>query len=271
MTMIYYKIKEKKMNQSEKRIYLIKELLSESSQYRDVEIPADEKEQKNMLRAFMNIREPKPISKEFLDIQDEYLQKENEMAGITDIDDLVPIKSDSRIYLWQGDMTTLRIEAIVNPANCRLCGCFQPLHNCADNIIHSKSGIQLRLKCNDIMQKQGYAEPTGKAKITPAYNLPCDYVLHTVGPIVDGKLTKEHEELLASCYRSCLELAEQSGVESIAFCCISTGVFMFPNDRAAEIAVKTVKDYLKDHDGIKKVVFNVFKDIDLEIYDRLLN
>jgi O-acetyl-ADP-ribose deacetylase (regulator of RNase III) len=121
------------------------------------------------------------------------------------------------------------------------------------------------------MTAQGHEEETGKAKITPSYNLPCKYVVHTVGPIVQGRLTKEHERLLASCYRSCLELAGQSGAESIAFCCISTGVFMFPNDRAAEIAVETVKDCLKENDTIKKVVFNVFKDIDLEIYDKLLN
>lgn len=196
--------------------------------------------------------------------------EENNSVEITEVNHLTPSNLDDRIILWQGDITALRVDAIVNAANSQMCGCFRPMHNCVDNIIHSKSGIQLRLKCAEIMQKQGHEESTGQAKITPAYNLPCKYVLHTVGPIVQGRLTKYHEELLASCYRSCLKLAESSGVESIAFCCISTGVFMFPNQRAAEIAVETVREYLKDHDGIKQVVFNVFKDTDLAIYRDLL-
>lgn len=151
-----------------------------------------------------------------------------------------------------------------------MCGCFRPMHNCVDNIIHSKAGIELRLCCYDLMQAQGYEEPTGQAKITPAFNLPCKYVLHTVGPIVQGRLQKKHERLLASCYRSCLELAEEHKVESIAFCCISTGVFMFPNQRAAEIAVETVLNYFKETGSQMKVVFNVFKDEDLEIYRKIL-
>ncbi len=213
---------------------------------------------------------PKEISEEFLSVQDEYLQAENMAQGITDVNSLQPCSINERIYLWQGDITTLKIDAITNPANKGMLGCFQPLHNCADNIIHSKSGIRLRQTCHHIMKKQGHEDPTGQAKITPAYNLPCRYILHTVGPIVQDRLTKEHERLLASCYLSCLKLAEESGVESIAFCCISTGVFMFPNERAAEIAVKTVKEYLDCHDGIKKIVFNVYKEIDLEIYQHLL-
>ena len=149
-------------------------------------------------------------------------------------------------------------------------GCYRALHNCVDNIIHSKAGIQLRLKCNEIMEKQGYEEPTGQAKITPAYNLPCEYVLHTVGPIVQGELNQEHCDLLKSCYRSCLELAETSGLHSIAFCCISTGVFMFPNEKAAEIAVATVREFLDSHSGIEKVIYNVFKEADYDIYRKLL-
>lgn len=258
------------MNHEEQRIWLIRQLLDEEPYYKKYRIPAGEQEQKDMLRSLMNVREPKKIDDNFLKMQDEYLLKENSCVPITDVNALIPSKLDDRIILWQGDITSLRVDAIVNAANSRMCGCFQPMHNCIDNIIHSKSGIQLRLKCAEIMQRQGHEEPTGCAQITPAYNLPCKYVIHTVGPIVQGKLTRRHEELLSSCYRSCLELAERSGVESIAFCCISTGVFMFPNRRAAEIAVETVREYLKDHDGIKKVVFNVFKDIDLEIYCDIL-
>ena len=174
------------------------------------------------------------------------------------------------IYLWQGDITTLRCDAIVNAANSGLTGCYQPCHNCIDNCIHTYAGIQLRNACSDIMEKQGYEEPMGKAKITPAFNLPCKYVLHTVGPIVQGHLTKEHEELLASCYRSCLKLADENGVKSVAFCCISTGVFMFPNERAAEIAVQTVRDYRREKNSGIEVIFNVWKDVDYEIYRELL-
>ena len=176
----------------------------------------------------------------------------------------------TKLQSRQGDITTVSVDAIVNAANSQMCGCFRPMHNCVDNIIHSKAGIELRLRCNDIMQAQGHEEPTGQAKITPAYNLPCDYVIHTVGPIVQGRLTRKEEELLRSCYRSCLELAEEKGIESIAFCCISTGVFCFPNDRAAEIAVETVKDYKLQTGSDIKVVFNVFKEGDERIYRRLL-
>ena len=259
------------MNHAEQRRWLIRQLLDEEPKYKDYSIPNNTQDQKNMLRALMNVRMPKPISEEFLAVQDEYLTNENTLAGITDVNALSTTKSSDRLYLWQGDITTLKADAIVNAANSGMTGCYQPLHSCIDNIIHSKSGIQLRLLCGEIMKKQGHPEPTGQAKITPGFNLPCKYIIHTVGPIVEGRLTKHHEEQLASCYRSCLKIAEENGIKSIAFCCISTGVFMFPNQRAAEIAVATVKDYLKEHDGIEKVVFNVFKDIDLEIYDRLLN
>ncbi len=259
------------MTQEERRIWLLRYLLEESAQYGDISIPETAEEQKELLRSLMNVRPPKPVSGEFLNMQDEYLQVENAKDGFADIEELMPVKSDSRLYLWQGDITRLAVDAIVNAANSQLLGCFRPLHGCIDNIIHSKAGVQLRLKCNEIMQAQGHEEPTGQAKITPAYNLPCKYVIHTVGPIVQGRLTKEHEGLLASCYRSCLELAEKNGVFSVAFCCISTGVFMFPNQRAAEIAVETVRNWLNETGSKIKVVFNVFKDIDLEIYDKLLN
>ena len=259
------------MTHEEGRIWLIKKLLSERIEYRKYQIPDDEKGQKDMLRSLMNVRMPHFISDEFLQVQDEYLQVENAKDGFVDIDELTPVKSDSRLYLWQGDITRLKVDAIVNAANSQMLGCFQPLHGCIDNIIHSKAGIQLRLKMNEIMVAQGHEEPTGQAKITPAYNLPCKYVEHTVGPIATMGVTKELEDLLASCYRSCLELADENGVKSIAFCCISTGVFMFPNQRAAEIAVETVRDYLDRTGSDIKVLFNVFKDQDLEIYRGLVD
>ncbi len=259
------------MNHTEQRIWLIKELQKDPSQLSNYPIPADEQGQKDLLRGLMNIWMPKELSDEFLKIQDEYLTEENRRIGITDIEDLQPIAGNNRLYLWQGDMTTLKVSAIVNPANEALLGCFQILHSCADNVIHSKAGLGLRYKCNCIMEKQGHPEPTGQAKITPAYNLPCDYVIHTVGPIVQGPLTKKHEQLLASCYKSCLDIAEENGVKSIALCCISTGVFMFPNQRAAEIAVETVKNWLDETGSEMKIVFNVFKDLDFEIYEKLLN
>ena len=252
------------MNQSERRHFLIKELLDESISYKDMKIPDETVEQKKLLRSLMNIRMPKPISDEFLKIQDEYLQEERNKKHITALDELEEVQPG--IYIWQGDITTLKVGAIVNAANSGMTGCYQPCHACIDNCIHTYAGIQLRLNCADIMEKQGYEEPTGQAKITPAYNLPCDFVLHTVGPIIYDKVSKKEEKLLASCYESCMRLAEEHGVESIAFCCISTGVFRFPNDRAAEIAVDTVKKCMKKYKGIKNVVFNVFKDVDYNYY-----
>ena len=259
------------MNQQEKRLWLIRQLLAENSRYRDICIPSGEPDQKNLLRALMNVRPPEPLSEEVLAVQDEYLSEENLKSGITDPAALKPCRLSPQICLWQGDITTLKADAIVNAANSGMTGCYQPLHGCIDNIIGSKAGIRLRLRCSCIMREQGYPEPAGRAKITPGYCLPCRYIIHTVGPIVEGQLTQEHERLLASCYRSCLELAEENRLNSIAFCCISTGVFMFPNQRAAEIAVQTVKAWLDETGSGMKVIFNVFKDIDRKIYDRLLN
>ena len=216
----------------------------------------------------MNVRMAKGINGEFIKVQNEYLQDETKRKGIVDIDDLEPIKN--RIYLWQGDITTLRCDAIVNAANSGMTGCYVPNHRCIDNCIHSFAGIQLRLECDEIMKKQGHGEPTGEAKITNSYNLPCKYIIHTVGPIINGKLTSEDCDLLESCYKSCLELASKNNLESIAFCCISTGEFHFPNDKAAQIAVKTVEEFMKKETGLKKVIFNVFKDMDKEIYRKLL-
>ena len=256
------------MNQNERRIFLIQELLKENKRYEDMEIPQDFEEQRALLRALMNVRIAKNIDDEFIKVQDEYLKEEIKRKGIVDIDDLKPIKDG--IYLWQGDITTLRCDVIVNAANSGMTGCYVPNHRCIDNCIHSFAGVQLRLECDEIMTKQGYSEPTGQAKITKSYNLPCKYIIHTVGPIINGKLTSKDCDLLESCYKSCLELAVKNNLESIAFCCISTGEFHFPNDKAAQIAVKTVEEFMKKETSLKKVIFNVFKDMDKEIYRKLL-
>lgn len=258
------------MTPEEQRICLIRTLAGEMPQYRKVEIPEDEAGQKQLIRALMNVRPPLPPGREFLEIQDTYLRDEIMKRGIVDASSLAPVKEGSRIFLWQGDITRLRADAIVNAANSALLGCFHPLHSCIDNAIHSFSGIQLRLACNEIMRAQGHEEPTGTAKITPGYNLPSRYVLHTVGPVISGPLREKDCCLLADCYRSCLELAVKSGIRSIAFCCISTGVFQFPRERAAETAIETVAGFLEGDKSLKQVIFNVFADLDLAVYRRLL-
>ncbi len=230
-------------------------------------MPESTAEQKSLLRSLMNVRAPKAADDDFMKIQDEYLKCEISQKGITDSDTL-PF-SEEKLSLWQGDITTLKCGAIVNAANSALLGCFVPCHKCIDNAIHTFSGIGLRLECANIMEKQGFDEYTGRAKITKAYNLPCGHVLHTVGPIVNGRLTDRHCELLASCYISCMELAEQNKIRSIAFPCISTGEFHFPNEKAAKIAVNTVRERLKNS-ALERVVFNVFKDEDRRIYEKLL-
>lgn len=256
------------MNQSERRQIFIRVLLNEHPEYQGLRIPADADTQRQLLRGLLNIREPQRIGADFLQIQDEYLQEEIAAKGIIDAADLVPLQPG--LYLWQGDITTLRCDAIVNAANSGMTGCYCPNHGCIDNAIHTYAGVQLRLTCEELMEQQGHPEPTGQAKITPAFNLPCRYVLHTVGPIINGRVTQRDRVLLASCYRSCLELAAEKNLESVAFCCISTGEFHFPNQLAAEIAVQTVKEFLQQHTSVKKVIFNVFKDMDKKIYERLL-
>ncbi|MDY5436054.1 protein-ADP-ribose hydrolase [Peptostreptococcus porci] len=251
------------MNQDEKRIYLIKRLLDEAKNL-DIKIPTNEDDQKQLLRALFNIREPRVIDDDFLKIQDEYLQAEIMKKGVVDIDNLDEIEKD--IYLWKGDITLLKVDAIVNAANSSLLGCFYPGHHCIDNAIHTFSGVQLRWECSKIIKMQGHGEDTGQAKITSAFNLPSKFVIHTVGPIIGGKLTQNDCKLLESCYRSCLDVAEANGVKSIAFCCISTGEFHFPNDKAAEIAINTVRDFKKEKGTEMKVVFNVFKEKDEQIY-----
>lgn len=257
------------MTQSERQIFLIKELISEKNEYKNIQIPSDDAQQKILLRSLMNIREAKNADKKFLEIQDEYLQNELMQKGITDINTLSPVKKN--IYLWKGDITTLKCDAIVNAANSAMTGCYEPCHSCIDNCIHTFSGIQLRAECDSLMKKQGFLEPTGNAKITGAYNLPCKFVIHTVGPIIKNSVTKKDCELLQSCYRSCLNLAKKNNLQSIAFCCISTGVFCFPNEKAAQIAVTTVKELLAKEKSQMKVVFNVFKNEDYEIYKKIFS
>ncbi|MCR5550307.1 MAG: protein-ADP-ribose hydrolase [Bacteroidales bacterium] len=261
--------------------FLIDYLINEDPQYSEMRIPEDLQGKRDLFRALRNVREPKPVSEEFLRLQDEELQAQLQEKGIVELIDIVGVcrgekffaPTGKQLLLWQGDITRLRVDAIVNAANAQMLGCFHPLHGCIDNAIHSAAGVQLREECHRLMLQQGHPEPTGRAKITKAYNLPCKYVIHTVGPIVPtGIPTPMQKEQLASCYRSIMQLTDENRFESIAFCCISTGEFRFPNQLAAGIAVQTVKNYLTAHPdcSVKQVVFNVFKNLDKDIYGRLL-
>lgn len=256
------------MTQNERLEYLLRYLLAEHKEYTEVPVPDTPSEKRRLLRSLMNVRPSIPASEDFLNIQDAYLRERLAEKGVTMLDDLAPVQPG--LYLWQGDITTLAADAIVNAANSRLLGCFVPCHGCIDNAIHTYAGVQLRLECARITTRQKKEEPTGRAKITKAYNLPCRYVLHTVGPIIYGSVTKTDRERLASCYRSCLELAAESGLRSVAFCCISTGEFHFPNELAAQIAIRTVREWQRKNLDKIEVIFNVFKDNDYEIYNRLL-
>lgn len=261
------------ISRDDELLYILHTLIEESSAYRLLEIPEDMTERQKIMRTLLNIRPPRPISREFLAAQDAELQLQLAEKGVVTISQTEPCGCDERVRLWQGDITRLQVDAIVNAANGALLGCFVPLHKCIDNAIHSAAGIELRLECNRLMQRQGYAEPTGKAKITKGYNLPARYVIHTVGPIVsDGIPTEQQEKQLADCYRSCLETATAHAVESMAFCCISTGEYGFPQQRAAEIAVATVLDYLNTtkYTTIKTIVFDVFSRNDYTIYREFL-
>lgn len=256
------------MLQQERRRYLIDYLKNEDEQLNKLTIPDDENEQKRLLRTLMNIRPPKAITTEFLSIQDTYLQAEQKNKTIVSPSQLSLVQKG--IYLWQGDITLLAADAIVNATNSALLGCFYPCHGCIDNAIHSAAGVQLRLACAHLMAAQKTEEPTGKAKITKGYNLPCRYVLHTVGPIIKDTVSEQDCQLLAACYQSCLSLATAYDLKNVAFCCISTGEFHFPHGKAAEIAIQTVKTYQQQHPKSPEVIFNVFSDDDYRIYQRLL-
>ena len=247
-------------------------LLDELPEYRAqaADFPMEERAQRRLLRSLMNVRPAMPLDGAFLAAQDELLAAEREEKGVVDVSALSGTAAHPQIAVWQGDITRLAADAIVNAANSALLGCFLPCHGCIDNAIHSAAGLQLRDECGALMRRQGHPEPTGCAKLTRGYSLPARYVLHPVGPIVQGDLTARDRADLASCYRACLELAAEHGLESVAFCCISTGEFHFPNQEAAEIAVRTVTEFLQRSTSIKKVIFNVFKDIDAQIYRGLL-
>ncbi len=256
----------------EKLLYLNKVLLEEMPEYKEQakRFSSGYDDQRRLLRSLMNVRPPMPIDEAFLKEQDEFLISEVREKGVVKLIDLKPTKLNNQLYLWRGDITTLGVDAIVNAANSALLGCFVPCHGCIDNAIHSLAGLQLRNDCHELMRKQGHEEETGKAKLTEAYNLPCRNVIHTVGPIIYGELSEKDCNLLASCYRECLELAVEHNLKNIAFCCISTGEFHFPNDKAAEIAVSTVKEFIGDNKSGIEVIFNVFKENDYNIYRGLL-
>lgn len=256
------------MTQEQRLDYLLRALLAEQDEYAHIPVPGSISEKRRLLRGLMNLRPPVPASAEFLAVQDAYLQARLAERGVARPADLTPVQPG--LYLWQGDITTLAADAIVNAANSQLLGCFVPCHGCIDNAIHTYAGVQLRLACARIMAAQGEEEPTGRARITKAYNLPCRCVLHTVGPVVRGAVTRRDREQLASCYRSCLDLAAEKGLRSLAFCCISTGEFHFPPAEAAQIAVRTVREWQRQHPEKIEVIFNVFKDSDRAIYERLL-
>lgn len=265
------------MTREERVDCLIAYLKKENSGYDTLQEPYDYEGKRRLLRSLMNVRFPMEISEEYVVMQDALLREEAEEKGIVELEDISPIgglypcttiKNVEKMSLWRGDITRLSVDAIVNAANSQLLGCFVPCHGCIDNVIHSAAGVELRNECAQIMELQGHEEPTGKAKITKGYNLPAKHVIHTVGPIVGMEVTKKQKEELKSCYVSCLKLAEKNGLKSIAFCCISTGEFHFPNKLAAQIAVETVDRYLSGS-NLERVIFNVFKEEDEHIYRKL--
>ena len=260
------------MNRTGQLQYLIDFLLAEMPEYREQAetFPPDDASQRRLLRSLMNIRPPMPLDPKFLEVQDALLSAEVEEKGVVDGEALPATAANPRLVLWQGDITRLAVDAIVDADNSALLGCFAPCHGCIDNAIHSAAGLQLRDACARLMEVQGHPEPTGTAKLTGGCNLPARHVLHTVGPIITGPLTGADRAALASCYRACLSLAAEHGLHSVAFCCISTGEFRFPRGEAAGIAVDTVTRFLTRPTSIRKVIFNVFQDADAALYRALL-
>ena len=266
----------KKITQEQRLDYLVEEFKADSGEYKDLKIPADQEGKRRILRSLMNIRMPKRLPDEVLEVQDEYLSGRAEEKGIVQLSD-IPVMRDG-LSIWQGDITRLAVDAIVNAANSQMLGCFVPMHTCIDNCIHTFAGVQLRAECNRQMNKlrirygKDYEQPTAAPMLTDAYNLPAKKVIHIVGPIVQHNLTQELEKDLADCYRNTLDMCMENGLKNVAFCCISTGVFHFPNKRAAEIAVRTVTTWLSEHDGqMERVIFNVFKDEDRKYYEELIS
>ena len=275
----------KDRKQNERLDYLLREFKEDSVRYRDLEVSGDYTEKRMALRSLMNIRMPGEMAEEVVRVQDEFLSEEAEEKGIVTLDEIPDIAKQygsrhpfaDKISIWQGDITRLQVGAIVNAANSQMLGCFVPCHRCIDNAIHSAAGIKLREECSHYMKRRKmqygsrYEEPTGQAVLTKGYNLPAKYVIHTVGPIVGGRLTQALRDDLRNCYRNVLQCCVENQIRSVAFCCISTGEFHFPNDEAAKIAAETVTDFLKMHEPeFDRIIFNVFKDIDRELYEEEL-
>ena len=266
---------EKNKEQEKRLDYLLEEFKADSVEYKDIEIPEDINGKRCILRSLMNVRMPKKISDSVLKVQDEYLSVCTEEKGIVQLSDIPVTKGN--ISIWQGDITRLEVDAIVNAANSQMLGCFIPMHMCIDNQIHTYAGVQLREECSHKMEElraeygSDYEQPTSVPMITDAYNLPAKNVIHVVGPIVSNRLTLELEQKLADCYTNVLNMCLENNLKSVAFCCISTGVFRFPNKRAAEIAVKTVKEWSLEHpEAMERIIFNVFKEEDKKYYEEIL-
>ena len=265
-----------KTSQEQRLDYLVEKFKADSGEYKDLQTPADSEGKRRILRSLMNVRMPRKMSEEVLAVQDDYLTGRAEEKGVMHLSD-IPVIRDG-LSIWQGDITRLAVDAIVNAANSQMLGCFVPMHTCIDNCIHTFAGVQLRAECNRQMNQlrirygRDYEQPTAIPMLTDAYNLPAKKVVHIVGPIVQGILTPGLERDLADCYRNTLDMCKENELKSVAFCCISTGVFHFPNKRAAEIAVKTVTDWLNAHpETMERVIFNVFKDEDKEYYEQELH
>ena len=261
--------------QEERLDYLVEEFKADSDEYKDLQVPEDVDGKQRILRSLMNIRMPKTMSDDVLKVQDEYLSERAAEKGVVELSGIPEIRGG--LSIWQGDITRLAVDVIVNAANSQMLGCFVPMHTCIDNCIHTYAGIQLRAECNEKMDQlrmkygRGYEQPTAVPMLTDAYNLPAKKVVHIVGPIVNYKLTPALEKDLANCYRNTLNMCAENNLKSVAFCCISTGVFHFPNKRAAEIAVQTVTEWMGEHPGtMERVIFNVFKDEDKKYYEEQL-
>lgn len=265
----------KRLTQEQRLDYLVEKFIEDSDEYKDLQTPGDLEGKRRLLRSLMNLRMPGELSEKVLAIQDEYLTERADEKGIVRPED-IPVNQE-KLSIWQGDITRLAVDAIVNAANAQMLGCFVPMHTCIDNCIHTFAGVQLRAECNRQMNRlrlqygRNYEQPVAVPMLTDAYNLPSKKVIHIVGPVVQGRVTPGQEKDLADCYRNTLELCLKNGLKSVAFCCISTGVFHFPNKRAAELAADTVRTWLAAHPGaVERVIFNVFKDEDKKYYEELI-
>lgn len=279
-----YNEREVPVEQNERLKYLTGKFIEDSGEYSSLSIPDSLQEQRYLLRSLMNIRMPRVLDAETVRIQDEYLQERNRENGIVNISEIPSAAScgstlpfASQMHLWQGDITRLSADAIVNAANSQMLGCFIPMHTCIDNCIHTFAGIELRAECarrmRQMQMKYGpeYEQPTAVPMLTGGYNLPAKHVIHVVGPVITGRLTGEKEQQLADCYANVLDLCFENHLKSVAFCCISTGVFRFPNRRAAAIAVGTVSEWFSSHpDSCIHVIFNVYKEEDRTLYEKEL-